>query len=133
MFERSLITSLEKIFKLGKVTFDRPGESQEQEGVFIEVIQAVCRKKDAKQTARVTGTLHFFANQDKMPFGYLTKCISEADPALTKPLVFLDFEESKGKFRNIVERSVGFQYFFDSQYDPAIGTVTSINLSYQEP
>lgn len=115
-----------------KVTFARPGESQEQEGVFIAVERSLCRMKDARQTARVEGTLHVFAQADKMPFGYLSKCIASADPADTFGFFFRDFEENVGTFQNLCEKKVGFNYLFDSQYDPAIGTITEVDLSYPE-
>lgn len=60
----------------------------------------------------------------------LIKKISEADADDTRNLFFFDFEENKGTFRNIVERSMGFLYLFDSQYDPSIGTLNEITLTY---
>lgn len=132
MFEKTMLAQLKRIFDLDKVTFDRPGESQEQEAAFVEVEKAQCRVKDARQIARVTGKLHVFAQLDKMPYGYFSKCIAEAPAEDTSSFYFYDFEENKGTFRNIVERSLGFIYLFDSQYDPAIGTLNQINLSISE-
>jgi hypothetical protein len=37
MFEAKLKGQIERIFGIKKVTFDLPGESKEQEGVFIQV------------------------------------------------------------------------------------------------
>lgn len=123
---------LKRIFDLDKVTYDVPGESREQEAAFIEVTQARCRVREKLGTARVTGKLHVFANLDKLPYGYFSKCIAAADPEDVKPFVFYDFEENKGTIRNIAERSLGFLYFFHGQYDPNVGTLSSINLSYAE-
>ncbi len=132
MFEKTLKDKLTKIFDLDKVTYDKPSDSQEQECVFIEVESANCKLADARQIARVKGVLHVFANTDKLPYGYFTKKIAEADPEDVKSLFFFDFEENKGTYRNITERSIGFLYLFDSQFDPAIGTITEVNLSYAE-
>jgi hypothetical protein len=132
MFKASLKEKLMNIFDFDKVTFDRPSESMEQEGVFIEVEKAKCKVVDAKQIAHVTGKIHVFANIDKLPYGYFTKQIADADADDTSGLVFFDFEENKGTFRNIAERSLGFVYLFDSQYDPALGTINEINLSIAE-
>lgn len=130
MFRVTLQAQLKRIFDFDKVTFDLPSESQEQEGVFVQVESARWRIKDAKQIARVTGTIRVFANQDKLAYGYFNKKISEAYADDTRNLFFFDFEENKGTFRNIVERSMGFLYLFDSQYDPSIGTLNEITLTY---
>jgi hypothetical protein len=132
VFETSLKQKLKRIFDFDKVTFDRPGESQEQEGVFVEVENARCKLVDAKQIARVTGKLHVFASLEKLPFGYFSKKISEAAAADVKDLFFFDFEENRGTFRNITERSLGFVFLYSSQYDPNVGELTSINFSIAE-
>lgn len=130
--ERHLAAQLKRIFDLDKVTFDRPGESQEQEAAFVEVSTAVVRIKDGREVARVTGTLRVFAAANKMPFGYFAKKIDAADPADTAGLMFYNFEENRGTFLNVVERSLEFTYLFDGQYDPAIGTLNQINLTISE-
>jgi hypothetical protein len=132
VFEKQLAAQLKAMFDFDKVTYDLPGESKEQEGIFIEIESAKCRVIDARQIARVVGTLHVFANADKLPYGYFSKKIAEAKPEHSKGLFFYDFEENKGTVRNIVERSLGFLFLFDSQYDPAIGTLNEINLSITE-
>jgi len=132
MFEKQLSSQLKRIFDFDKVSFDRPGESQEQEAVFIEVETAACKIKDKRQIARVTGKVHVFASLDKLPYGYFTKKIAEADVADVQGLFFYNFEENKGTYRNITERSMSFLYLFDSQYDPAIGIINQVNLSIAE-
>lgn len=132
MFEKTLVAQLKRIFEFDKVTFDQPSESQEQEAIFIDVKSAHSRVKDAREIAKVTGTLRVFAQLDKLPFGYFSKCIDKADPADKRGLFFFNFEENKGTYRNIVERSMEFLYLFDSQYDPALGTLTEVNLSFSE-
>ena len=132
MFEATLQAQLKAIFDFEKVVFDKPSESQEQEGVFVDITKSKCKIKDKRQIATVNGVIHVFANLDKLPFGYFSKCIDAASAELKEGFFFYDLEESKGTYRNIVERSLSFVYLFDSQYDPNVGSITSINLSYSE-
>lgn len=128
MFEATLKAAVKQIFDFDKVTYDAVSEDQEQEVLFIEVESSRNSIKDGLQTAKVTGKLRAFANSDKLPFGYFSKKIQEADVSLTYPFFFYEFEESSQGFRNIVERSLSFVYFFDSQYNPELGTISSIDL-----
>jgi hypothetical protein len=123
---------LKRIFRVERVTYDRPGDSQEQEGLFIDVQKAMTRLIDGRQIARVEGKIHIFVNSDKIRYGFFSKALAEADPADASSFFFHDFEENKGTFRNIAERALSFVYFFDSQFDPAIGTLTEINLEISE-
>lgn len=134
MFKAELKAKLSRIFEfdLQKTTFDKPGESQEQEAVFIDVISSMNKISPPTESAKVTGRLHIFANADKLPYGYFSKKIKEADSADTKDLFFFEFEENKGTFRNICERSLSFIYFFEKQYDPEQGEITSINTTLSE-
>lgn len=132
MFEAKLKSSIENIFGLDKVSFDVPSEHQEQECVFIQIVRAKPTIKDGRQLCLVEGTVRVFANSEKMPYGYFMKRLRDAPETDTKGLVFFDFEENAGTFRNITERSLGFRYFFDSQYDPEIGTITSIETEVIE-
>ena len=125
MFEASLKEKLKRIFDFDKVSFDVPSESQEQEAIFIQVDNAHSQIKDGRQYARVNGRLRIFANSSKLPYGYFAKKIKESDQSDTKDF-FFEPEQNVGTYLNITERSMGFVYFFDSQYDPAIGTITSI-------
>ncbi len=132
MFEKTLAAKLKGIFDLDKVTYDRPSESKEQEGIFISVASARTRLIDAREITRVTGSLTIFASTEKLPFGYFAKRISQASADLTRGLFFHDFEENVGTFVNIAERRLSFVFLFDSQYDPAIGTLNEVNLSITE-
>lgn len=129
--ESVMIEKIRGIFGLAKVTFDRPGESREQEGLFIDVSSSHSRVVDAREIAKVAGILHVFAPSSKLPFGYFSKRIAEASEALTHGF-FFGPEENVGTFLNIAERKFDFTFLFDSQYDPAIGTITEIDLSYAE-
>lgn len=126
-----MIEKLKRIFDLQKVTFDRPGESNEQRGLFIDVERADIRIRDGKQISRVVGVIRAFAPSDELPFGYFGKRIAEADADDTHSF-FFGPEENVGVFRNVAERKFDFTFLFDSQYDPSIGTITSIDLSYPE-
>lgn len=131
MFEKTLTEQLKRIFDLKKVSFDTPSESAEQECLFVAVESARNTIKDGQELARVTGRLRVYANSDKLPFGYFSKQIAKAEPADTMNFFFFEFEENAGRMQNLAERSVGFVYFFNSQYDPERGTMTSIDITEQ--
>ncbi len=134
MFRSILTDQFKRIFALEKVTFSAPGESQEQECLFVDIQRSRNRIKDGRALARVTGSLTIFGNADKLPFGYFSKCISKASsdqPADVAGLFFFDFEENSLVTQNIVQRSCSFTFFFNSQYDPEVGSITSITL--EEP
>lgn len=126
--ESVMLASLRRIFKLSKVTFDKPGESQEQECLFIQVDQAKGRIKDKVETSRVQGKLTIFASLEKMPLGYMAKCISAAQAADTKPFFFFDLEENAGTIGNISERTASFLFLYKGQYDPDVGTLNQLNI-----
>lgn len=128
MFESALQAQLKRIFELKKATFAAPGDAREQETLFIEVESARHSIKEGRSWSKVTGRVTVFGNSDKLPFGYFSKCIAKASTEDTLPLFFFDIEESSPVFQNIVARSFGFVFFFNSQYDPEIGTITSIDL-----
>ncbi len=132
MFKAELSSRLKTIFGLPKVTFDRPGESMEQEVIWVEVDSCRSWVRPPKQVARVTGKIRVFGNSDKLPYGYFSKRINAADPALTKDIFFYDFEENAETFRNICERSMSFHYLYEGEYDPAIGEINEVNLSISE-
>jgi len=72
--------------------------------------------------------MRIFANLEKMPYGFFAKRINEADPDDIVDFFFHDIEENSGYYKDIVERAASFVFFFDSQYDPSKGTITSIDL-----
>lgn len=129
MFEKDLAEKFERIFGFDKVTFDQVSESKEQEGVFIQIQQAKPTIKDGKQLSMVRGVVRVFAQNSKLPYGYFLKMIRNADAEDTKDLFFYDFESNAGYYQNLTERSLAFVYFFSGQYDPNLGTLTSIELS----
>lgn len=126
MFEKELEEKLKAIFKLKKVSYSQPSNAKEQETLFIEIENAKNSIKDGRVVSMITGHAVVFGNSDKLPFGYFSKCIKQADPSLTKELFFFDIENNSRIYQNIVERSFGFIYFFSGQYDPDIGSITSV-------
>lgn len=134
MFEATLSAKLQKIFAMKKVTyaapaFDGPGEVKAAEhGVlFIDVETPHFKITDGRARARVTGKVTVYANSEKLPFGYFAKQIAlHLDD--TKDLFFSEIEANSRVYQNIVERSFSFTYFFNSQYDPAIGNITDITI-----
>lgn len=128
MFEDSLKEKLKTIFKVKKVSFDQPGSSQETECLFVDIESAKESITDNKAKAMVTGSVFMFAPNDKLPFGYLFKMIQDADEEVKKDLHFVGREENTKIFRDKVQRSVGFVYFFSTQYDPDDGSITSVNI-----
>ncbi len=128
MFEASLKEKLKLIFDFDKVTFDDPGEAEEQECIFIQVDKSQAKIAPPWQSCKVDGKITVYCNADKMPFGYMMKKIQESDPANTADLFFFDQEESQNRFQNIVARTMSFVYFYKSQYNPEVGEITSINL-----
>lgn len=132
MFEKELETKFKKIFGVDKVTYDSPGESQEQGCIFIDV--DTCRNtiKDGKAVAMVNGSATMFAPAPSMPFGFLAKAINKAPVELTKDLFFFDIETNTQRIRDLVQRSFSFVYFFRGQYDPAIGTINNVTISIEE-
>ena len=132
MFEASLEERLKSIFKVKKLSYDLPGESKEQECLFISISKADNVIKDGRAKAKVEGSCVMIAPADKMPFGIFAKAIKQADSSLTKDLFFFDIETNNLRYRNIVERGFSFIYFFDSQYDPATGSITSVDINVEE-
>lgn len=131
MIEKVLKERLLRIFDLKKVSFDLAGDSQEQECLFVEVSRSNFRVVDAREIGQVVGTIRVFAQSEKIPMGFFAKAISEA-PRLDTSGFFFGPEETVGRFMNIVERKLDFTFLFDSQYDPSIGTITSLTTAYQE-
>lgn len=131
MFEKALEEKLKRIFHVKKVVYDQPGESREQDCIFIEVEQARNRVSDARFLSRVNGNLIIFGRSKELPFGFFSKAIAEADLELTHDIAFFDFELNSKYFRDLVQRTVSFVYFFDSQYDPDVGSITSMTTDIE--
>ena len=121
-----MTAQLRRILDFNIVKFDKPSESHEQECVFVSVETSKNTIKDGVQIAKVTGKIHVYAPANKLPYGYFSKKINEADLADTAPYFFYDFEHNTDQYFDIDERIMSFVYFFNSQYNPALGTITSV-------
>jgi hypothetical protein len=131
--EKSLEEKFKKIFEVNKVTFANPSkEVKEQECIFVDIDQTRTRQKDKKIIARVTGKINIYGNSDKMPLGWFDKKLIEADPADKADLAFFDIEMNTKYYQNLVQRTASFVYFFSSQYDPNVGSITSMTISVEE-
>lgn len=126
---------LESIFGMRKTTFDAPtvnstNGSFEQDTLFIEVNECNSRVTEGRALSRVLGSLVVFSQMDKMPFGYFNKRIQQSDASLTKDFFFFDIDlnpaSSPARLQNITERRVRFVYLYSAQYDPAHGSITSV-------
>ena len=132
MFEQELEAKFKSIFKAKKVSFAEPGESQEQGTLFITIEDPKFRFGDANVRARVTGQAVMFGRNDALTFGYFSQCISKASHDLTKDLFFEDIDGNTKRFGDIVQRGFSFTYFFNSQFDPAIGTIEEVDISVED-
>lgn len=136
MFENKLKDDLQKIFGIKEVTFDLPGESREQDKLFVEVETAPSNFTDGMIHYRVTGTAKVFAQSEKIGFGFFAKAIARAGndhPGITRNFFFSDMDGNTPIFKNIVQRSFSFVYFFSGQHDPDIGSIESIKTEVITP
>lgn len=132
MFEKELSEKFHKIFNVSKVTYDSPGDAQEQGCLFIDIDSCNPTIKDGKALAIVNGNAYMYAPSDKLPFGFFAKAIRKSDIELTKDLFFFNIENNSQRFQNIIQRGFSFTYFYRGQFDPEIGTITGITLSIEE-
>jgi hypothetical protein len=133
MFKTELKTKLSNIFGLKRVTFDFPGEAKEQDILFINIDSVISSAGSGKAKAKVKGELSIFADTEKLPFGFFNKKINLALNADTIDLFFYEFDQNGEYFGNLVERKVKFVYFYNKQYDPDQGLITSITFNEVNP
>lgn len=129
MFEKELKDRLTKIFAVKKATYAAPSESGEQDVLFINIEQASNVINQGRAKSMVRGSIAMIGNADKLPFGFFSKRINAADPADTKPLTFYDFETNTQRYQNLVQRTCSFVYFFNGEYDPEAGSITSVEFT----
>ncbi len=129
MLELELKEKFATIFGFKSTRLEAPSDSHEQECLFIEIDKISSSPKDGVYKAMASGKISAYAQGEKLPLGYFYKRLRNADKELTKDLFFWGGEESKLITNNIVMRSLTFNYFFTSQYDPEIGNIESIEIS----
>jgi hypothetical protein len=130
MFKKDLSEKLKTIFGFSKVTFDAPSDAFEQDTLFIEISECRSRASQGKAYAKVFGSVIVFSQENKLPFGFFNKRIEKAEHRLTKDLFFFNVdvtnEASPATLVNISERRASFVYFYNAQYDPALGELTTL-------
>lgn len=127
--ERDMQDKFERIFELNKVVFDEPGASEEQECLFVEIEQNTSRIQDTFYVAKITGTATLFGQNNKLPVSFFAKKIAKADPDDKGDFFFFNIDENTRRFKNIVQRSFSFVYFFKNQYDPNKGEMSELEIT----
>jgi len=135
MFRKDLMRRLEAIFQLDKTTMLASSEAYEQDTLFVEILSSRSRVSGAnggRETAKVTGNIVIFSQDDRLPYGFFTKRIEQASAELTKPLFFFDIDVddvgSPARTQNLHERRTSFIFLYDSQYDPDRGSLTNVTF-----
>lgn len=128
MVEDDIKAKLGRIFKV-PVTLDEPGEAEEQEKIFVDIQSNQTNIKDGRIVGRVTCEMLMVGQESKMPIDFIPKMIARAESD-DKDHFFFDYStQSQRIFRNIVQRSLTFVYFFNGQYDPETGSIDSITTT----
>lgn len=133
MFREELATKLKAIFGFDKVTFNAPGESFEQDTLFVEVHECPSRVAGKKITAKVTGGLVVHSQAEKLPFGFFTRRMEKAASSLTTNLFLFDADRdvatSPARSVNLTERRCRFVYLYSAQHDPNKGQMNEISFT----
>ena len=133
MFRSELKEKLKDIFGFKKVTFSAPSESFEQDTLFVEIESANTRPSKGKKVyAKVSGNLVVFSHGAKLPFGFFSKRIEQADAELTSNFFFFDLDQnalnSPARLQDISEIRGKFVFLYSAEYDPNQGSLTSLSL-----
>ncbi len=132
MFRNEMKDKLKAIFGVPKVSFDEPGESYEQDCLFVQILESQANTGQGRARAKVLGAVMMFSQKGKLPFGFFNKRIQNADKSLTKDFFFFDIDvdaqNSPARLQNISERRASFIYLYSAQYDPNQGQLTSISF-----
>lgn len=133
MLEATLAELFGKIFQVKKVSFDLPDPiAYEQETLFIDLESERPLMKQGVYGAELRGTASITGPSDKILMGFFAKAIETAKHPLTKDLFFYEVDKSTRRYRNIVQRSVSFVYFFSTQFDPAVGSIEEVEITVEE-
>lgn len=128
MFEAQLKEDLTVIFKAQKVTFDQPSSIKEQDFLFVDVEQPKITFRDKVVRCKVSGKCTMFGNAEKLTFGYFARCIAAAPASLNRRFHFSEIDANTKYVNNLVQRDFSFVYFFEDEYDPDTGEVTSVEF-----
>ncbi len=132
MFKKEMQEKLKDIFGVKKVTFADPGDSFEQDCIFIQVQECRSNVGPPRATAKVTGNIIMYCQIEKLSYGFFNKRIENAAPDLSKNFFFFDIDvdalNSPARIQNISERRTSFVYLYSAQYDPNQGQLTELEL-----
>lgn len=133
MFRAELTAKLKGIFGVAKVTFDEPGESYEQDCIFVQLLDTPkFNTGQGKATAKVVGAIVMYSERNKLPYGFFNRKIEQAEKALKEGFFFyqidVDAANSPARLLNISERRTSFVYLYSAQYDPNQGEMTQVNF-----
>ncbi len=128
MYEKALKESLQAIFGFSKVTFDQPGETKEQECLFVDITKSFTKPSQGRAISRAQGSCYCYVQADKLPFGYFAKKINAANRAHTMGLFFFNFDQNEKYYGNLVERRCDFVYFHSTQYNPEAGEIDTVTF-----
>lgn len=126
--ENQLKEDLAIIFKPEKVTFGQPSDIKEQQVLFINIEKSDVRYKKKLKRYKVEGKLTMFAQSEKMPGDYYSTHVYEMPKALQARFFFSEFDANTKYYQNLVQRDVSFIYFYETQYDPDTGEITSVTV-----
>lgn len=130
MFRAELERKLKSIFGMSKVTFDAPGETLEQNCLFIEIQEAPSKVVGDRILSKVQGSIFIFAQQSVLPFGFFTKRVASARHDDKKDLFFSDWDTSalniQARQQNLAELRTSFVYLHSAQHDPNKGELSGV-------
>lgn len=129
--ESSIKEKLKRIFGVNKVTFNLEGDAIEQDTLFVQAESSLGQIKDGLEVYRVSGQAFIYAQAEKFPIGFLPKRIKNADSNDTKDFFFYDLEGNSKVYQNLVQRSFSFIYFYSAEYDPELGEIEELDLTYE--
>lgn len=139
MFKNELLSRCEAIFGFKKTTYLAKSDKFEQDTLFIDIENVRSRVSGAdggRTVAKVLGSLVVYSQDDRFPYGYMTKRIQNAPFALTRDFFLFAFDEdiqdSPARVQNLHERRTRFIFFFNSQYDPEKGELNEVTFSLDE-
>jgi hypothetical protein len=130
--EVEILEKLKAIFKVKDASYSEPSSAKEQDTLFIKIDESRHQILDTREVARVSGSCLIFSDSDKLSLGFYSKAIFQASRELKDKFFFHEFESSENIYGNIAQRSFSFVYFYEKQYDPDKGSITSVEFTEDE-
>lgn len=131
MFKDELMKKLEAIFKM-PCTFNAASDEYEQEKIFINVTEVQSQPRNKKMNFHVTGFLQIFSQHEKIPFGYMQRCLELASAEYTKNLFLFQVDQeianSGARLINLSERRAQFSFMTNVDFNPNQGKITSVEM-----